>query len=379
MTICHIVRLTPVGRGAVSSLLVEGCAAATMVDRFFRGANGRSLTQAVFNRIYFGHWYHQGCQVAEEVIVCRRAADQIEIHCHGGLSAFTSIENSLRNAGCCNIAWPEWLQCRTVDPLNSAARIALAQAKTRRVTHILLDQMQGAMRQEIRALVQLLQDQKLAAAQERLNRLLERARLGLHLVDPWRIVLAGQPNVGKSSLMNALLGYSRSIVRDQPGTTRDMISTETAFGGWPVELNDSAGLGTGTDPVEKAGVKLAWKMIRESDQVILVFDATLPWTEEQQQLFSEIPSALVVHNKVDGNRLFLNQRPEGLLTSTVNGQGIQELSARLEALLVPEPPPAGAAIPCDLDQVQVLREAMSSLVLGATETASSELRRLLSG
>ena len=234
------------------------------------------------------------------------------------------------------------------------------------------------MRQEIRTLVELLQDQKLTAAQERLNRLLERARLGLHLVNPWRIVLAGQPNVGKSSLMNALLGYSRSIVRDQPGTTRDMISTETAFGGWPVELNDSAGLGTGTDPVEKAGIQLAWNLIRESDQVILVFDATLPWTEEQQQLFSEIPSALVVHNKVDGNKLFLNQRPEGLLTSTVSGQGIQELSARIEALLVPEPPPAGAAVPCDLDQVQVLREAMSSLVLGATETASSELRRLLS-
>ncbi|MBI84737.1 MAG: hypothetical protein CMJ81_16205 [Planctomycetaceae bacterium] len=378
MTMCHFIRLTPVGRGAVSSLLVEGCAAAAMVDRFFRGANNQPLTQAVLNRIHFGHWYHEGCQVAEEVIVCRRDADQIEIHCHGGLPAFTSIENSLRKAGCCNIAWPEWLQCRTVDPLTSAARIALAQAKTRRVTHILLDQMQGAMRQEIRTLVKLLRDQQATAAQEQLNRLLERARLGLHLVEPWRIVLAGQPNVGKSSLMNALLGYSRSIVRDQPGTTRDLISTETAFGGWPVELNDSAGLGKRTDPVEQAGVQLAWNLIRESDQVILVFDATLPWTEEQQQLFSRIPSALVVHNKVDGDRLFLNERPQGLLTSTVSGEGIQELSVRLEALLVPDPPPAGTAVPCNLEQVRALREAMSSLDRGAIETASSELHHLLS-
>src|SRR4029453_3197945 len=79
-------------------------------------------------------------------------------------------------------------------------------------------------------------------AVELLGAVLEFAELGQHLTAPWRVVLAGPPNVGKSSLINALAGYQRTIVSHVPGTTRDVVTTTTAIDGWPVELADTAGL-----------------------------------------------------------------------------------------------------------------------------------------
>ena len=70
-------------------------------------------------------------------------------------------------------------------------------------------------------------------------------------------MLAGRPNVGKSSLTNALLGYTRSIVFDQPGTTRDVVTATTAIDGWPIEFSDTAGLREGSEPLEAAGIERA--------------------------------------------------------------------------------------------------------------------------
>ncbi len=80
--------------------------------------------------------------------------------------------------------------------------------------------------------------------------------LGTHLATPWRVVLAGAPNVGKSSLINALLGYGRAIVFDQPGTTRDVVTADAAIEGWPITLADTAGLHDASDATESAGIAL---------------------------------------------------------------------------------------------------------------------------
>ena len=80
---------------------------------------------------------------------------------------------------------------------------------------------------------------------------------GRHLLTPFDVVLAGPANVGKSSLINALVGYNRAIVYDAPGTTRDVITAETAIDGWPVTLSDTAGLRDSDDPLEMAGVQTA--------------------------------------------------------------------------------------------------------------------------
>src|SRR5690606_38488713 len=98
--------------------------------------------------------------------------------------------------------------------------------------------------------------------------------VGLHLDRPWRVVLAGPPNVGKSSLINAILGYRRSITLDQPGTTRDVLEAQTVIDGWPVRLSDTAGIRDAVEcEIESAGIELAHGELQTADLVLWIRDA----------------------------------------------------------------------------------------------------------
>ena len=183
--------------------------------------------------------------------------------------------------------------------------------------------------------------------------LLARANLGRHLVRPWRVVLAGPVNVGKSSLINALAGYGRSIVHDAPGTTRDAVTATTAIDGWPVELCDTAGLRQGGDAVERAGIERAQERLAQADLAVLVFDRGVPWSADDQALVDEWPGSLLVHNKRDlpGPA---DDRPTGLMTSALRGDGVENLLEAIARRLVPDPPPAGAAVPFTAEQMETV-------------------------
>ena len=151
---------------------------------------------------------------------------------------------------------------------------------------------------------------------------------------PWRIVLTGEPNVGKSSLLNALLGYERSIVFDQPGTTRDALRAITAIDGWPVELFDTAGLRTPGDSLEAAGLERAREQLAAADCVLHVTDASQVATVEPRR------GAILVGNKsdlIDGPlcAAWQQRHPGGILVSAKTGAGIDELCRILSGRLVP--------------------------------------------
>ncbi len=353
-----ITRLTPPGRGAIASVRIEGPGALGALAAQFRPAGctteadraaavERKLETLPADRPILGRF---GPRPGEEVILRRCGPQAFEIHCHGGHAALDAVEQTLAAHGGTVLDWQQWLDKQEPDPIAARARIALAQARTERSAAVLLDQYHGALASAFAGIEGALERRDLATARTLVEQLLRHAAVGRHLVEPWLVVLCGRPNVGKSSLLNALLGYPRAIVHHAPGTTRDVLRARTAIDGWPVLLCDTAGLHAGGDAIEQAGVARARELLAAADLVVLVFDLARPWSGEDAHLAESWPDALVVHNKCDlpecgASASGAGPRPAGLKTSALRGDGLEELLGAIGRRLVPDPPAPGAAVP----------------------------------
>ena len=261
-----LIQLTPPGRGAVASIRIEGPGARELVARHFITRSGRPLTDFPPGRIVLGQIRPRG----EEVVLNQYSDRAIELHCHGGLAAVARLEEIFIGDGCRQVSWQEWTASQEADPFAAAARLALAEARTPITAAILLDQYQGALRKAMEQIETFLQAGEKEVAWQQIEALLSRGDTGLHLIRPWQVVVAGRPNVGKSSLINAIAGYQRAIVHSMPGTTRDVVGVQTAMGGWPVEVSDTAGLRETREEIEQAGIDLARKKILAADLIVLV-------------------------------------------------------------------------------------------------------------
>ena len=366
--------LTPSGRGAVATVAVYGCEATQLVDRLFHPAAGKPLAERVCGRVCYGHW--GDADATEEVVLCRRDDDHVEIHCHGGKAATARILADMRQAGCVETAWQE-INRRRTDPLAADALAALANARTERTAAILLDQLDGALRRELDVCLSLIKQEQTAAARQRVAALTRRGRLGIHLTEPWRVVIAGAPNVGKSSLLNAIVGYDRSIVVDSPGTTRDVVSTATVIDGWPVLLSDTAGLRATEDEIEATGVALAEQQLAEADLVVLLFDRSQPWSDADQTLVDDWPDALVVDNKSDLPATHDDRRVPALGVSAIQKTGLARLQGQISDRLVPDALAPDVAVPFTHDQVQRLQIADAALSEGQRQVATEEIQKIL--
>ncbi len=374
----HVAVLTPPGRGAVATIAVAGPLATQFVASHFLAAAGRPLTDVPLQRIVFGRW-NAAQTPGEEVVVCRRAADEVEIHCHGGRLAAGTIAGSLVADGAREISWQEFAARHELGTLETEARVALSAVRTERAAAILLDQWRGELRSLLGRAVVCIHSGRAADAAAILSDLERSARVGLHLVDPWRVVLTGRPNVGKSSLINAILGFERCIVHAAPGTTRDVVTAQTALDGWPVELADTAGWRDSGDDIEAAGLQLARTQLHEADLIVLVFDASTGWTTEDQSLLAAWPEAVVVHNKCDLPPAPPQGRPPGWMVSAAQRTGLDVLIRELGRRMVPEPPCAGTAVLFTWPQVQAVQAAQSALATGDNGRALAVLNGLLAG
>jgi tRNA modification GTPase len=358
--------LTPPGSGAIAVVAAAGEAALAVVDARFRAANGRPISAQPVDRIVFGHWSDDAGH-REEVVVCRPEAREIEIHCHGGVAAAERILSALAGGRCRVAPWAAWVRKHAASEIAAEADIALASAATLRTAAILLDQRSGALDHELAEIAAELAAGRSKDALARIDRLLERAALGRRLTQPWEVAIAGRPNVGKSSLINALVGYQRAIVFDEPGTTRDVLAAETAIDGWPVRLTDAAGLRSPADELEAAGVSLAKERVLAADLVVWVLDATVlapaefadsaatARTQMQDELGAE-PAAttLTVVNKID--MLATPLAADCVAVSARTGVGSDTLLAAIAERLVPNAPQPGQAVPFTPRQIDVLRE-----------------------
>ena len=373
----RVVLLTPPGRSAVASLLVDGPDATKMVDALFQPAGQRSLATQARGQILFGRW--PSSTAGEEVVVCRRNDNQVEIHCHGGRAAARAIIATLAAAGCEEVAWTVWIRQASANPLVADARTALAEALTERTALLLWQQHEGALGRAIDDVEAHIAAGELTSARGRIDDLLRWSPLGLHLTKPWRVVLTGRPNVGKSSLINALVGYQRAIVHPKPGTTRDVVTAGTAVDGWPIELADTAGIRSGGEALEQQGIDRARKNALEADLVLFVVDRSRPWSDDDAALAADWPQALWVFNKCDLPAAAAFDSKNFIEVSARQGTGIDELITAIARRLVPTAPAVDEALPFLPAHVTALTAAAAALAgndsAGARATLACFKRR----
>ena len=374
-------QLTPAGRSAIAVVAAAGPRAERAVDACFQAANGQRLADQPVNAIRFGRWGGDG---GEELVVCRctgedQLASWVEIHCHGGRAAVRAVLDDLVANGCQEIDWREWGLRASPAVITAEAEAALADALTERTAAVLLDQRDGALATEVRHAIAALERGDTILAGDVVNALLERSALGSHLTTPWRVVLAGPPNVGKSSLMNAIVGYQRAIVFDQPGTTRDVVTATTAIDGWPVQLSDTAGIRDATDRLEAAGVEHARQTLAEADLVLAVAEAggesESGWETIESQAPAGVPVVRIISkaDQVEDAAAL----PRGLITSAVTGAGIETLLDAIAAALVPSEPDDGAGVPFTNRQAACLTQARDHLSAEDVDAATAALLALL--
>ncbi len=366
--------LTPLGRGAVASIEVSGPEAIDCVERCFLPASGMSMSAVPIGQIVYGRW---GSATGEEIVACRLNDFTIELHCHGGHAAATRILADLSSHGAVVQIWRAAVERKQGESIRAAAIVALSESTTVRTTAILWEQYAGAFERALQDVLTMIRGGETSTVVMLVAQLLARADLGLHLTSPWRVALIGPPNVGKSSLLNALLGYGRAIVHDQPGTTRDLVTGATAFDGWPCLLVDTAGLRDTEDLVESAGVELTTEALREADLVLWVRDATSSSSEDAIWRVAIPETALIVWNKCDLLADTRMLRPAGVCISALTRQGIDDLVRTIAARLVPSIPPPGSAVPFTQEQVERLRRIQTAIEQGLAIEAANDLDQWL--
>jgi tRNA modification GTPase len=280
--------------------------------------------------------------------------------------------DELRALGAEIVPWRDMLSDLEPSPFRRRAQMELAQTTTLRTAAILLDQIHGALDVELVAIHAMLEGGKSSDAADRLAQLIRSASLGEHLTRPWRVAVAGAPNVGKSSLINRLVGYPRCVVAPMPGTTRDVVTAAIAVDGWPVELIDTAGQRESPDALERAGVKLARDAVNQADLTIWVIDAANP--DPSRPPAAE--NVLVVRNKIDlVSGLAMDDG--AIPVSALTGAGLDELLGAMSLRLVPSPPPPGAPIAFIREIAERLRRVANLLAGSTVHAAVDELRSLL--
>jgi tRNA modification GTPase len=387
--------LTPPGTAAIAVLAIRGAQAWDIVGDLFQPrtaqASGgrkppverddnRGLTpparqlQLQVGRFWLGRF---GEDVADEVVLSVHQiepAPWLELHCHGGVEVVRMCLDALRRRGVEVCSWQELESLTGGNRLHASGLNALTEARTVRTAAILLDQVHGSLARALQSILSAIDANDVSNATRQLADLLRYADLGRHLTRPWRVVVAGAPNVGKSSLVNALAGYQRSIVAPTPGTTRDVVSVEIAADGWPIELIDTAGLRSDAGTLEAQGIDLARDALAAADLCLWVLDASA------RPVWPDVGSdqLRLVVNKTDLKPAWdLEQTANSSRVSAQTGAGITDLLQVLAQQLVPRTPPPGAAVPFTTELCDVVATAHRLLDAGRTDQVRQLVRDAL--
>lgn len=363
--------LTPAGVGAIATVQVAGPRAWEIARQLFRPAGNRPLpTSPELHRFWYG-------TLGDQVVLAVKQTEPepaIEVHCHGGRRVVPFVVDTI---AACGVALD--------SPATPQATQLLSRAPTLRTASIVLDQYHGAFERAVRGILAHLESDRPERAAEPLAELARFAPVGRHLIEPWKVAVAGPPNAGKSSLVNALAGYQRSVVSAAAGTTRDVVTVPVAFDGWPVELADTAGLREAAG-LEGEGIERAKQLLAEADLILWVLDGSgeeLEYPDDRTEADYGLPINrwIPVVNKVDlnvggwGNSLI--EIPGQVFVSALTGEGLAQLVGQIISRLVPAAPPPGAPVPYTPELAEAVYRAHVARAFGQTAEAAGFLRACL--
>ncbi|MGG7079537.1 tRNA uridine-5-carboxymethylaminomethyl(34) synthesis GTPase MnmE [Clostridium sardiniense] len=374
-TICGIA--TAQGEGGIAIIRVSGNKALEIVGRIFRGKNNFDINNMKTYTMKYGNIVDSiSGEIIDEVIISYMkgprsftAEDVVEINCHGGVVSTNRVLEEVIKSGA-RIAEPGEFTKRAflngrIDLSQAEAVMDIITAKTDLAMKSAVMQSGGSLSQEINKLRAYLLDvlalieydvdfteddeepdatipvrvsESLDKAITDMNKLLKGANEGKIIREGLKMTIIGKPNVGKSSLMNALLQEKRAIVTDIPGTTRDVIEEYINLGGIPVKITDTAGIRETEDVVEKIGVERSKEKLEEADLVVLMLDTSRPLDDEDREIIKSIENkkTIVLLNKVDLERKLQLEELNGLDNfieiSAMTGFGIEDLKLKIKEL-----------------------------------------------
>ena len=366
---------TAQGTGGIAIVRISGPGAGTILKSVFVPAVRREHFES--HRLMYG-WVKDACaETVDEVMAVWMQAprtytreDVAEIHCHGGGVSAVAVLERVLEAGA-RVAEPGEFTKRAflngrIDLAGAEAVMQLINANSQAAARASIRQLQGGVSGFVRGVSDRLRDMLalleasvdfpeevdeeatvdtlVSGLQEQIEAIRahsddKSARL---LREGASIVLAGKPNVGKSSLMNALLHQQRAIVTDIPGTTRDVLTERISIGGILAQISDTAGQRVTTDPIERLGVDRARQAAERADVVLIVLDAAQPLDPSDEALVAEADErAVICLNKQDLEAVIsakqLRSMTEApvLEVSATSGEGLnalmEELTRRLSA------------------------------------------------
>ena len=363
-TIAAIATAVAAGSGSVAIIRVSGPQAEAIARSLFRPA-GQQVWES--HRILYGHVQDPSSgEVIDEILLLLMHAPRsftretvVEFHGHGGLVVVQRLLQLVLEAGARRALPGEFSQRAflngRLDLTRAEAISELVSARSQRAAQLAIAGLDGGLQEKIDTLRDQLLDQLaelearvdfeenlpplngksvqevLKGVQQELMQLVADAQRARLVRDGARVAIVGRPNVGKSSLLNALSRSERAIVTDLPGTTRDLLDCDLVLQGVPVTLLDTAGIRQTSDKVEQLGIERSRAALASADAVLLLHDISCGWSPEDQELLETVPEGvplLRVGNKAD--LAPEAESPPGVVAiSARDGQGLEQLEREL--------------------------------------------------
>lgn len=399
---------TAIGEGGIGIVRMSGPRAVDVADVLFKGKNNRTASDISSSQVAYGHIVDPKTRetVDEVLLLVMRAPhsytkeDVVEIHCHGGPVPLRKILSLTLDYGA-RLAEPGEFTKRAflngrIDLTQAEAVMDIIRAKTDASLKMSVNHLQGdllkkitLLRDKILAMIAHLeaaidfpeddieevtaQDVKKMAVEElqAVDHLLASAHTGMILREGLQTVIIGKPNVGKSSLLNAMLRQKRAIVTDVPGTTRDSIEEFVNIKGVPLKIIDTAGIRDTQDVVEKIGVEKSRALLLKADLVLLMLDASQPLSAEDRELLSLLAEqkTVVILNKTDLPVVLTVEDLKPLVNgkkilkvSLLEGTGLENLEEFIVSMVYEGQVSLGQeSYINNVRHVQLLKEAQASL------------------